>query len=432
MVDQVGGGDGGTGAFEEELGGALRRAGEQFGTDGEALVDAGVRGGRRRLRRRRAGAVGGSVMALAVVGLGASYVGGAFDAAEAQGSGVAARPSASSAKSDKTKGAHGTGPAVSEQRVIGILQGLLPKGKFSGQEGRGTDQEPGPYARLVYDDGDGKAAIGVGFGAVDPDGEVAKQQLECPDKNFVPHDECRNEKLSDGSRLHLMRGYEYPDRRVDTKMWSAVLITPEGYTVSVTEWNAPAEKDAPVSRPEPPLSTSQLKTLATSKEWRPVMAAIGAAPAESLAAPPALGQDKASILKNLKSLLPDRVKVKDQGGQEAGYAYVVVDDGKGATLVQINVQPKMKDVESQLFGSGAEELPDGTKVATRKGDGDDKGGAGIVMWTADTLRPDGLRVVVSAFNSGAQNKDATRPEPALTMAELKAVALSGKWEGGGK
>ncbi|GAA1419322.1 hypothetical protein GCM10009601_16050 [Streptomyces thermospinosisporus] len=32
-------------------------------------------------------------------------------------------------------------------------------------------------------------------------------------------------------------------------------------------------------------------------------------------------------------------------------------------------------------------------------------------WTADTLRPDGLRVVISAFNSGARHEDATRDAP---------------------
>ncbi|MEU6845664.1 hypothetical protein ABZ930_27705 [Streptomyces sp. NPDC046716] len=426
------GGDTGADAFEEEIGGALRRTGERFVVDDRtALVERGMLGGRRRLLRRRAGAVSGSVAALAVVGLGASYVGGVFDTATAEGAGVAARPSATAAQSKaQSKKAHGDGAAVPRAKVIGILEGLLPKGKLSGQEGRGTDEVPGPLAHVVYDDGHGKAAIGVSVGAVDPDGVGTAEQLKCPDKKFVPYDECRNEKLSDGSRLMLMRGYEYPDRRVDTKLWSAFLVTPEGYTVTANEWNAPAEKDAAVTRPRPPLGLAQLRTLVLAEEWRPVMNAIGTAPDEPLPQPPAQGSDRASILKNLKALLPERVKVTDEGGQDAEYAYVTVDDGKGETFVQINVQSDMKDVESQLFGSDAEVRPDGTKVTTRQGDGDDKGGAGIVEWTADTIRPDGMRVVVSAFNSSAQNKDATRPEPALTMAELKDIALSGKWTSG--
>nr|WP_228924442.1 hypothetical protein [Streptomyces sp. DH7] len=43
------------------------------------------------------------------------------------------------------------------------------------------------------------------------------------------------------------------------------------------------------------------------------------------------------------------------------------------------------------------------------------------------MRPDGMRVVVSAFNSGAQSTPATRPEPALTMDQLVALATSPRW-----
>lgn len=109
----------------------------------------------------------------------------------------------------------------------------------------------GPSAQLVFDDGKGKAAIGVSVGAIDPDSTQAVQQLECPDKTFVPYDSCRNETLADGSRLMVLRGYEYPDKRVDTKWWHAYLVTPDGYTVDASEWNAPAEKGANVSRAEP-------------------------------------------------------------------------------------------------------------------------------------------------------------------------------------
>ncbi|MFJ8253231.1 hypothetical protein [Streptomyces sp. NPDC094466] len=49
------------------------------------------------------------------------------------------------------------------------------------------------------------------------------------------------------------------------------------------------------------------------------------------------------------------------------------------------------------------------------------------MWTADTMRPDGMRVVVSAFNSGDQSSPATRPAPAVTMDRLTALATSPEW-----
>ena len=116
-----------------------------------------------------------------------------------------------------------------------------------------------------------------------------------------------------------------------------------------------------------------------------------------------------------------------EDSQVSDFAYVVLDDGKGRSLVQINVQPGMADVADTLFGADAETLPDGTKVATRQEPGE-KGGAGVVMWTVDTLRTDGLRVVISAFNSGAQHTAATREAPALTMAQLREIATSERWK----
>ncbi|MFE7464304.1 hypothetical protein ACFU6R_09370 [Streptomyces sp. NPDC057499] len=413
--------------FEGGLGDALRRTGEDFTVEGRPLVDGGVMRGRRRLRRRRVATVTGSVAALAAVGLGTSYTTGAFGGGSGRGgAGVAAQPEARET-GPATKTSPGKGPQLSAEQVIERLERLLPEGKVSGQAGSGTAGRPGPSARLVFDDGEGRAAIGVSVGAVDPDGTMAEQQLACPDKTFVSFDSCRNETLADGSRLMVMRGYEYPDKRVDTKWWHAYLVTSDGYTVDASEWNAPAEKDAAVSRAEPPLTVGQLKGLVTSDVWRPVMNALPKAAPEPVPNPPAQGQDGAAIMKKLKSLLPGSAKVTSGRGDD-GYAYVVVNDGKGASLVQINVQPGMSDVEGQLFGAGAEVLPDGTKVVTHQGPGE-KGGAGVVMWTADTIRTDGLRVVVSAFNSGAQHTKATRATPALTMRQLKSIATSGKWAG---
>ncbi|MGY4920636.1 hypothetical protein ACWD9K_36735 [Streptomyces sp. 900116325] len=53
----------------------------------------------------------------------------------------------------------------------------------------------------------------------------------------------------------------------------------------------------------------------------------------------------------------------------------------------------------------------------------------MVMWSADTIRTGGLRVVVSAFNSGSHHAAATRQTPALTMQQLKSIATSGNWAG---
>jgi hypothetical protein len=171
-----------------------------------------------------------------------------------------------------------------------------------------------------------------------------------------------------------------------------------------------------------------MRVLAQAKEWRPVFESLPEPrkPASAPEQPAPQGQSGDEILRKLTKQLPDRLTVKASGKEEAGYAYVVVDDGQGESFVQINVQPDMSKTEGDLFGSDAEVLADGTKVATRQGPGE-KGGEGVKMSQVDTLRPDGLRVVISAFNAANQNEAATREAPALTLAELQKIATNTLW-----
>ncbi|MFD4595333.1 hypothetical protein [Streptomyces rubiginosohelvolus] len=140
---------------------------------------------------------------------------------------------------------------------------------------------------------------------------------------------------------------------------------------------------------------------------------------------PAPPLDYAALMPTFRALLPDGLTVTDVTDSGGEFASVVVNDGKGRSLVQINVQQDMRDVAHQLYGD-ATTLPDGTLLATSKKPGE-KGGAGVVMWTADSMRPDGMRVVVSAFNSGEQSSAATRKAPALTMDQLTALVISPEW-----
>ncbi|MGW1669936.1 hypothetical protein [Streptomyces sp. NPDC002324] len=424
--------------FEERFGDALRRAGEGFGTEGHALVDGGAARGRRLLFRRRAAMLGGAAgVALAAVGgVALAAVGGVVLLPGAGDGG--GKQSVAAARPDEPKPRDDDGE-VSGAQLVKRLKDLLPAGKFSGEAARGTGARPGPYAQVVFDDGKGAAAVQLGLGRIDPDSEQARQLTDCPDKALVKFDSCVESTLPDGSRLMLFEGYEYPDRRADTKHWYAQVVDPDGFEVSVMEWNAAAQKDAPVTRPEPPLSTALLRTIVTAPEWREVVEAIpedeagdGDRPPSSTERPDAGSVDAptvdgGAIQKNLGALLPEGVHAVEEGNQASDFAYVVLDDGEGRSLVQINVQPGMADVADSLFGTGAETLPDGTKVAIRQEPGE-KGGAGVVRWTVDTLRTDGLRVVISAFNSGAQHTAATRKAPALTMAQLREIATSETWK----
>ncbi|MEV5885568.1 hypothetical protein AB0L74_23105 [Streptomyces sp. NPDC052020] len=404
--------------FEDRFAAALRDTGAGFDADRAALTAAGRARGRR-LRLRRRAAVAGGVAGIALVGVGGALVLPGGDGPGPQRSSTAAAPTASPAPAPT---------AFSGDDLLRTLKGMLPGGEFSQESARGTDDRMGPSARVVYDDGKGAAAVAVSLDRVEPGGEEAREFTRCPDETFVPHDSCTSRRLPDGSLLMLFQGYEYPDRRVDTKWWNAELVTPEGRHVSVSEWNAPAQKDAEISREEPPLSPERLKEIATAPVWREVVDAIPRRPEPTAAPSDPWRTPGQAVGKTLAELLPEGVKVVSRGGQESEYAYVVVDDGKGASLVQINVQHGMSDVADQLYGSG-ETLPDGTRVATRQGPGDDRV-PGVVMWTVDTLRPgaDGFRVVVSAFNNGAAHAAPTRDEPALTMEQLRKIALSPRWD----
>ncbi|UJV40988.1 hypothetical protein [Streptomyces sp. AMCC400023] len=426
--------------FEDRLGDALRQVGGTFATDHHTLVGGGAVRGRRLLFRRRAAMLGG-VAGIALVGVGgALLLPGAGDGGGKQS--VAAKRST---EPDLEQSVRDDDGAVPGTELVRMFKELLPDGRISGESARGTSADGPPYAQVVYDDGKGGAAVQLGLGRIEADSEEGRQLTDCPDKTFVAYDSCEESTLPGGARLMLFQGYEYPDRRVDTKYWYAQLVDPAGYEVNVMEWNAEAQKDAPVTRAEPPLSLAALTSIVRDPGWQSVVDAITEKPAdggsqedqgekqESSTVPPGGGSVDAPVVegeairKTLIGLLPEDADVVGEDSQMSDFAYVVLDDGKGRSLVQINVQPGMADVADTLFGADAETLSDGTKVATRQEPGE-KGGAGVVMWTVDTLRTDGLRVVISAFNSGAQHTAATREAPALTMAQLREIATSERWK----
>ncbi|MFI1354034.1 hypothetical protein ACH4TV_10680 [Streptomyces sp. NPDC020898] len=415
--------------FEDRLGDALRNAGGAFDADRAALVAGGESRGRRIRMRRRTAVVSGAA-AIALVGVGSALVapwGG--DGTGQRNVGVGDASATPSAVPSPTPTAAPS--PVTRGQLLSVLKGLLPQGDFSDERSRGTDSQLGPYAYGVFDDGKGAAALSVSLDRIVPGSQQVRQATQCPDQAFVPYDDCGTSPLPGGALLRIVKGYEYADRRVDTKMWTADLVTAEGKHVTVTEWNSAAQKGAPISRPEPPLSSVQLKTLVTDPVWLRVLDAVpeadvvGTPPTSS--APEEAESD--TIVTTLTGLLPQGVRVVGKSGPGTEYGYVVVDDGEGKSFVQINVQPNMQDLEKELFGegSGAVTLPDGVKVIVREGPGDDKG-RGLVMRTADAIWPDGLRVVVSAFNSASQITGPTRENPALTLDQLKAIATDSTWQ----
>ncbi|GAA3869627.1 hypothetical protein GCM10023084_23470 [Streptomyces lacrimifluminis] len=419
--------------FENRLGAALRNAGDAFDADRAALVAGGENRGRRLRMRRRTAIVSGAA-AIALVGVGGALVapwGGDGTGQRAVGAG-GTTVGPGDAGSAPTPTATGAPSPVTGAQLLSKLKELLPQGELRDERARGTDAKLGPHAYGVFDDGKGDAALSISLGRVEPGGQQAREIAECPDQAFVPYDDCVATALPGGALLRIVKGYEYPDRRVDTKLWTADLVTAEGEHVAVMEWNAAAEKGAPISRPEPPLDSAQLKALVTDPAWlgavRVIPEATEVETPPTSSAPAEVESD--AIVTTLTGLLPKGLGVVGQSGPGTEYGYVVVDDGEGKSFVQINVQPNMQDVEDELFGpgSGAVTMPDGVKVVVRQGPGDDKG-RGLVMRTADAIWPDGLRVVVSAFNSADQITGPTRENPALTLDQLRTIATDSKWQG---
>ncbi|MEV7519509.1 hypothetical protein [Streptomyces sp. NPDC091371] len=414
--------------FEDELGEALRRAGDGFTTDRYALVEAGEQRGRRLVARRRAGVIGGSVLSLALIGAAGAYTGGLLDGSGPGRTDVAAPVPLPNGQSGKGTGAPdgktsggGTGSVTGEQ-LLAVFKELLPGGKLTNTDARGT-ADPSPAVSGVYDDGRGKAAIMLGLSRVDPNGSDARQLTECADKNLVEYDDCTTEQLTDGSKLLIEQGYEYPDRRVDTKAWRAVLVTPQGFKVTASEWNAAREKGAGISRPTPPLTPAQLKALVTSVKWHPALNDLPAADKEKATRPEGpVGLPDLKGLQALERLVINyEIPVVSKGG-ENGFGYVVLDDGKGKSLVQLNIA---KDSGASDFKANAAPLADGTQVNIAQGPTEK--GKGVVQWTADTLRKNGLRVTVTAYNTANQSGAATRETPALTLDQLKELATAPGW-----
>lgn len=217
--------------FEDELGEALRRTGDGFTAEGHDLVDAGERRGRRMLARRRGAVAGGSVLALALIGSFGAYANGLLGPGGGgdRGQAVADAPEPPAPRTPPPGFDRAGSGAVSADQLAGVFKQLLPQGRLSAIEARGTgDRMGGPMVTGVFDDGDGKGRIGFGLSRVDPKGEMADDMVKCPSKATSGTESCTSEKLEDGSRLLLVKGYEYPDRREDTKCWRATVVTPRG------------------------------------------------------------------------------------------------------------------------------------------------------------------------------------------------------------
>lgn len=409
--------------FEDDLTYAMSRAGEEFRTETARLDLVGLERGRRAWRRRRAVAVVGSATALALVS------GGGYLLTTGSGPGASLGPAASASPSGTPSSGSATpsgsavpvpagsgrtsGPVpVPTERVLAALKAALPAGSFSGVEGMENKDIPVDAALVSvrFDDGKGIGQVSVSVKRTAQQQTAAEAPgLRCPDPKLLAYDACRTSTLADGSALTLFQGLEYPNGEADTKRWSATLSGKDGRLITITEWNAPQDKGAPTTRPAPPLTTDQLTAAATSRAWDAILAELPVARGQWPKRPDSFSGGQ--IVATAARLLPAGLTPADANTDSTGYATFTVKDGKGASLVEINVQDWRR-----------QPLPDVTQVL------EEQEGRNPGRWTVEVLRPDGLRVVVSAYNSGGRQQAATRQSPVLTTEQLKAIAVSPEWK----
>ncbi|WP_405724879.1 hypothetical protein OG607_19860 [Streptomyces sp. NBC_01537] len=395
--------------FEDELGAALRRTADTFDTDTQSLVTAGAARGRV-LRRRRTTAIVAGAAGLALVGVGGFVLAGLGTGEVGKSSRVASPAAPVSSSATKT--------IITGDEVVALLKKQLPKGTFSQESGSvlGAD---GAVANLVYDDGKGASAIALGLSRASTDPPT------CPDPAYAAEGAtCSVTQLAGGGQLYLNLGYEYSDRRVDTKDWNAILTAADGRRIDLQEWNSSAEKGAAITRTDPPLSAKQLRAIVSSRVWDKVFKALPESRTTATPKAPDTVSVK-TIIAAFQSMLPYGMSGTIPAETD-DFPDLTVDDGKGASLVEINYENWGKDGYTDAIFADATVLTDGTKVIVRQGAAE-KGASGTVQWIVDTVRPNGLRVAVSELNAPGYHDAPSRSKPAISISDLQAIATNAKW-----
>ncbi|MGW1540759.1 hypothetical protein ACWCPM_11035 [Streptomyces sp. NPDC002309] len=311
--------------------------------------------------------------------------------------------------------------ATSSRNMVHSLETLLPRGKTSAQRGQGVSVTPGksPFAELVFEHGGRSAGVKVVLNRYPM--PIPSTLAECPDTAYHPYSRCSRATVPSGAILVQDRSPQDEKDPSGAELLTVRLTSKDGSQVFVSETGDPKR-----GRVELPLTGKQLVSIATAPIWQTALAEMPAppsgSPAESITR--LTGQQ---ITRKIQQLLPAGLQSARAGGSE-GFGHVVVDDGHGKGLVAVNVQRwKPSDpLMTKIFVKG-KTLPDGTRIRVQKGPAS-QGGKGVIEWSVDTFRTDGLRVVISALNAPAYPLPPSRHDPALDIDQLKQIALNPAWQ----
>jgi hypothetical protein len=382
-----------------------------------------------RLRRVRAVRMGAAAVAVAAI-----TAGGALGISQALVVPKGATPAASAATSSRTEPAQPARPTITAEQMVQILVGQMPAGgTVSNTTGRGVDPAMGgdPSASLTYTNATGASSVDIAISRLDPGTPRDQQgQGNCLPIEVRPYDTCTVTMLSDRAQLTTVKSFTYPSSNTGQRRWYVVYTTVDGVQVDVEEFGGGGEK-TPGSSATPILSASQLASIARSPAWNVAIAALPPRAASTPFMQSVSVPSGTRMTTLLTSMLPRNGHVSniDAG---TGLVELEYDDGHGRTMVEVDDQTRMTDslkdhmnCQDPASYCTAFKLADGTQVQVTK-TGSEKGGSAVV-WLVDTLHPDGQRGVVRDVNSDAESAPPTRPLPALTLAQLQAIALDGRW-----
>ncbi|WP_059010225.1 hypothetical protein [Streptomyces specialis] len=321
--------------LEREFSAMLRQTGNGFHHDPQALAESGMRRGRARLWRRRAGVLGGTVSATAIA-VGAVYLPGLGD----DGQVTAAPPE--------------TG-----QDMIETLTEMLPDSytvsEVLGAAGPATTADP--HVSLVAEDG-----AGVSF-TIDLDLTRWQSEDWRADAGCSVWDEeagatCDQTEL-DGGSLLVSRTMDYSaedlsigapdgvpvgDDSMAQRSWGVGLESPSGPAAeaegfrSVTMTVTAEGTEGAAGVPDvPPVELTLLEEIVQDAVWQRVFDQVDA----EYEAPEAYAGWNSSVepqelLALFRELAPAGLEITDSGDSYPGYAALEVGDGESTALVEIN------------------------------------------------------------------------------------------------
>ncbi|MFJ5220691.1 hypothetical protein ACIP98_39205 [Streptomyces sp. NPDC088354] len=314
---------------------------------------------------------------------------------------------------------------VSAQQMLNILTSLLPDGTLSQQEGTGlTGEAPTANAELSFEASGRSAKVKLSlfrWGL-----PIPSLFLQCPDTAYAPYSQCTKSDLPDGAQITVDQSPAKNSNPTGPQVITVQLTYKDGGQILVTQAGTKNERIGKSGRNSLPLTSDQISNVAKAIEWKPILA--------EFPKPPDVEQPKSTarmtgeeIGRTITSLLPTGIEATEPSGSD-GFGHVTIDDGNGKSLIAVNVQQwEPGDPRMRKVFAGADILPDQTRIKITKEPSPD-GGKGAVVWSVDTLKKDGARVRVMALNAKAYTLPASRSIPALTIEQLKTIALDKQWQ----